>query len=250
MKVIPNAMAVAACVLCCVTHLAQADFAAGWNAQRKRDFVTARGEFTAAANAGDARAATAMAELHSRGQGGPVDDAAELSWRERAAELGDSGAQYALGLRYLSAVPADSAHAWQWLTRAAEQGHPNAQLALGRALLESGTGRDAEGFGWVKRAADAGLAEARRLAAACYTEGRGVDKDEVQARVMNAAADRQAEDERRHEEAERARLAAEEKAARLQRENQRMHDYYWGYDPWWGWRRGFHSGFMFDYRHH
>jgi TPR repeat protein len=238
---------IALCGSLCSAERAQADFAAGWNAVRKQDFATARAELAAAANAGDARAALALADLYSQGKGGPVDEASAQPWRQRAAELGDSGAQFALGLRYQNAVPPDVAQATLWMGRAAEQRHPNAQFALGRLLLDAG--REVEGFNWLKRAADAGLAEARRAAALCYAEGRGVDKDEVQAQAMNAAADRQVEEERRYEQAELARQAAEEKAARLQREYQRLHDdYYWGYGPWWGWRRGFHSGFMFNYR--
>jgi TPR repeat protein len=225
----------------------QADFASGWAALRQQDFAAARGEFEAAARAGDARAALALADLSAQGKGGPVDAMMALQWRQRAAELGDAGAQYALGLYFQQAVPMEATQAERWFRQAAEGGHPNAQLALGRLLQEQGGGREAEGFGWLKRAAGAGLADAQRAVAVAYAEGRGVENDPARAREMNEAADRQAERERHLQEAERARQAAEQRAARLQRENQRLHDYSWGYDPWWGWHHRFQSGLMFEF---
>jgi len=57
------------------------------------------------------------------------DHAEAARWYRKAAEQGDAGAQYNLGVMYKNGqgVKQDHAEAVRWLRKAAEQGHANAQ---------------------------------------------------------------------------------------------------------------------------
>ena len=77
-----------------------------------------------AAEAGDAEAQVALAELYSAGEGTRADPVAALRWYRAAAEQGDAIAQQNLGdllSRGLGAVR-DLVSAYVWLSLAADQG--------------------------------------------------------------------------------------------------------------------------------
>ena len=57
--------------------------------------------------------------------------AGEFETIKKAAEQGDSEAQYNLGFMYDQSVPEDKAEAVRWYRLAAEQGHVDAQFNLG-----------------------------------------------------------------------------------------------------------------------
>jgi TPR repeat protein len=72
--------------------------------------------------------------MHANGQGMPCDRTQSLAWMQRAADLGDAGAQYRLGITHQRAIrdglPENAAQsriaAYQWLRLAANQGYPEA----------------------------------------------------------------------------------------------------------------------------
>lgn len=67
-------------------------------------------------------------------------------WRRNAAESGDAGAQYSLGIQHLSGdgVEKDTIEAARWILKAAEQGNPEALEHLERLSTEPDKGKDYE----------------------------------------------------------------------------------------------------------
>lgn len=91
-----------------------------------------------------------------------------VQWYRKAAEAGDAGAQYCLGLCYYGAlgVRLNEAEAFKWIRMAAEQGEPDAQKALGDMYMR-GCGvkaNDALALEWYQKAYRNGNGEAGRLA--------------------------------------------------------------------------------------
>ncbi|MCY2935316.1 MAG: tetratricopeptide repeat protein, partial [Planctomycetota bacterium] len=79
-------------------------------------------------------------------------------WYRKAAEQGDSMAQFNLGLMYYNGrgVPQDNTEAAKWYRKAAEQGHANAQCNLG-LMYKNGQGATqdlVESYKFLKLAAD------------------------------------------------------------------------------------------------
>lgn len=105
-------------------HGAMADFAAGAQAYDGGDYVSAYAEWHVLAEAGDARAQTAIAGMYRFGEGRPVDLAAAVKWYRRAARRNDAVAQMNLGEMYRRGlgVARDMQRAWMWFAIAAEQG--------------------------------------------------------------------------------------------------------------------------------
>ena len=114
----------------------------------------------------------------------PVDaaqnDAEVVKSYKKAAEQGDSDAQYQLGVMYEMGldIPQHYAEAVKWYRRAAEQGSADAQRSLG-IMYEEGRGVGgppdaAEAVKWYRRAAEQGSADAQRSLGIMYEEGRGV----------------------------------------------------------------------------
>ena len=175
--------------------LAASEFQTGWQAYRSREYATALAALTAAAEAGDARAAQLLADMYASGRGVVVNPGVARQWRQRAAELGDAGAQFTVGMQYLagSGVPRDPNEAAYWLDRSARQNHPNAALELGLLQLE-GQGDPASGIAWIRQAADQGLFEAQQVLAGIYRQGQaGVPKDAAAASNWEAVAKQNAE---------------------------------------------------------
>jgi len=63
------------------------DYSEGWAAYQRQDYTTAIRYLVMAADAGDARAARALADIHERGLGTPVDREQAFRWRRLAEEL-------------------------------------------------------------------------------------------------------------------------------------------------------------------
>jgi TPR repeat protein len=104
-----------------------------------------------------------------------------LGWYGRAAESGDSEAQYYLGMmleRGLRAK-ADPVAALRWYQRAAVQGHAEAAFRLG-SLLELGHGvakNRSQAAAWYQKAAEGGVARAQFNLALMFGRGLGVERD-------------------------------------------------------------------------
>ena len=112
------------------------------------------------------------------------------------AEAGDAKAQYYLGRIYAldwsqSSLngkdvrqPSDRKKSVYWYTKAGEQGEMLAQLELGKLYasnLAGGTDPDGESAKWYRLAADQGDPGAQYTIGSCYERGRGVAKDLTQA---------------------------------------------------------------------
>lgn len=102
----------------------QLGFARGLAAYDGGDYRTAFEEWRALAEAGDAEAQTALADLYMNGQGTPAKPAQAVYWYRRAAEQGDAVAQQNLGDLYGRGrgVGRDLVSAYVWLALAASQG--------------------------------------------------------------------------------------------------------------------------------
>lgn len=107
-----------------------ADFTDGLAAFDGGDYTTAFEEWRTLAEAGDAEAQVALAELYLTGQGVRADTAAGISWYRRAAAAGHPVAQLNLGDFHVrgAGVPRDLTTAYVWLSLAAEQGRAWAEL--------------------------------------------------------------------------------------------------------------------------
>jgi TPR repeat protein len=113
----------------------------GMAALRRLDTATAVSTLRAAAEAGDPRAQTALAELYLTGRGVPLSALVAVRWLRRAVAQDNAKAQTRLGLLLLNGrgVRADSEQAAQFIRLAAMQGHADAQACLG-GLYAMGVG--------------------------------------------------------------------------------------------------------------
>jgi hypothetical protein len=111
----------------------------------------------------------------------------------KAAEQGDSDAEYRLSHMYAQGTEVDSnkQEALMWLERAAKHGDIQAQYEFGNALREGlGVVQDYEGaIKWLQLAAQSGNPEAQYALGQMYRAGMGVDVDNAKAYVwFNLAA--------------------------------------------------------------
>ncbi len=102
----------------------RADFAEGLAAYDAGDFQAALEAWLPLAEAGDAEAQVALAQLHISGLGVTADPATAVRWYRRAAAQGEPVAQLNLGDLYGRGlgVPRDLVQAYLWLSLAANQG--------------------------------------------------------------------------------------------------------------------------------
>jgi len=72
--------------------------------------------------------------MYAEGEGVAQDDTEALEWFRKAAEQGDAGAQFNLGMMYAEGegIEQDNAEAVKWLRKAAEQGDEDALDELKR----------------------------------------------------------------------------------------------------------------------
>ena len=119
------------------------------------------------------------------------------------AKEGDAKAQFNVGLIYAmgKGVNRDRYQAKEWYRKAADQGNSAAQYNLAKLLMEHSENRDSrmvkQAIYWYKKAAEGGEAEALNDLALLYLDGRGVEKNELKAfellkkaaRLGNSAAE-------------------------------------------------------------
>ncbi len=136
---------------------AWAGYDEGLTARQRGDFAGAIKEWTAAAEAGDARAQFGLGAMYRNGEGVPPDPAVAANWYRKAALQGFAQAQYSLGALYQNGVGVakDDAVAASWYSEAARQGHAQAQYSLA-VMYQIGAGVKAdlvEAFAWLSLAA-------------------------------------------------------------------------------------------------
>jgi len=137
---------------------AAAGFEEGVAAVQREQFETARQEFQAAHEAGDARGTFMLGVMREQGWGAPSDEAEAAMWYRRAADAGLSSAQFNLGIlhQFGRGVKQDAAVAAKWFAKAADQGHARAMNNLG-SMYDTGSGvpQDRiEALKWFSLAAD------------------------------------------------------------------------------------------------
>ena len=113
---------------------ASGDFKKGWAAYNSLDYATAKSEWQALADTGDARSAYGMGLLYGNGFGVEMNDELALKYYGIAAEQGHSDAAFNLAVMHQNGwgVPMDENKANEWYLVAAESGNTEAQMALGR----------------------------------------------------------------------------------------------------------------------
>jgi TPR repeat protein len=75
--------------------------------------------------------------MYGEGQGVPRDEAKSRVWMQKAAELGDAGAQYTIGMKHHrasldglpEAAPESRIQAYKWFRLAAAQGYRGSEAA-------------------------------------------------------------------------------------------------------------------------
>jgi Sel1 repeat len=118
-----------------------------------------------------------------------------VKWFRKAAEQGQTDAQYSLGECYYegNGIARDDKEAVKWFRKAAEQGQADAQYSLGECYYEgNGVARDnIEAFKWFRKAAEQGQADAQYYIAECYYYGNVLAKDTEEALKLYRKAAKQ-----------------------------------------------------------
>jgi hypothetical protein len=157
------------------------DVAAGLQAFRKADYLTAYREWSRAAEQGQAEAQYDLGILYLKGLGVAKNPEEAFRWFRLAAEQGQADAQFQAGLMREkgTGVPKDYVQAQVWFARSADRGDSEAEEALAE-LYEQGLGvqKDlARAVYWYQQAAEQGHAEAESRLGLCYAAGKGIKKD-------------------------------------------------------------------------
>ena len=143
-------------------------------------------------------------------------DTAMAVWAP-AAESGDAGSQYGMGLLYSEGivVPMDDIQALKWFGLAAEQDHGEAQYKLG-VMHANGWGvpmSEAEAMKWYTLASENGVTAAQVSLGTMYQNGFSVEQDKIAALMWFSIAVKLGdEDARYHQEYLAERMPAEELA--------------------------------------
>jgi TPR repeat protein len=140
---------------------ALADFAAGQQAMKNGDYVTALREFLPLAKDGNAAAQLYVGFLYENGAGVQRDYKEAAKWYRSTAEQGEADAQVYLGIKYENGedgFPRDYQEAAKWYRLAAEQGDPRGQYFLGYLTLKGlGVAQDyVEAHMWLNLAGASG----------------------------------------------------------------------------------------------
>jgi len=178
-------------VLLCLLAAAppvRADFAAGAAAYEKGDYAAALAEWTAMANAGDARSQLGLGVLCESGRGLPAPDLPQaVAWYRAAAAQGLPAAQNNLALLYAAGrgVPLNPVMAGELWQVAAAAGYPLAQFNLALAYEQGfGVPRDYDSAArWYAEAGNHGSADAAFALSELYRTGRGVPQHDELARL-------------------------------------------------------------------
>ena len=138
--------------------------------------------FSKAAEAGDTKAQYHLGLMHYNGEGVKQDYAQAFSWYQMAAEAGNADAQVNLGYMYDNGdgVTRDCSQALSWYLKAAEAEHVVAQYNLG-VMYDNGVQDQAQALSWYRKAAEGGYAQAQNLLGSMYEHGRGVKRNLTQA---------------------------------------------------------------------
>jgi TPR repeat protein len=142
------------------------------------DSQAAANHFRDAAELGDAGAAYELGLAYIAGDGVPENHELSAQWINRAADLGDPGAQFLVGSSFYGGigVEQDIPRALSFLQRAAVQGHPKAQFLLGQAYVDGvGVPENAEWAArWYGKAARGGDPQAQYALGVMFASGFGV----------------------------------------------------------------------------
>ena len=134
-----------------------------------------------AAEAGNSDAQFNLALCYERGHGVEQDFSKAVYWYQKAAEAGNSDAQFNLALCYERGhgVEQDFSKAVYWYQKAAEAGNSDAQFNLA-LCYDKGEGVEkdsSKAVYWYQKAAKAGNSDAQNNLALCYYSGEGVEQD-------------------------------------------------------------------------
>ncbi len=167
---------------------ARADFATGAAAYDKGDYAAALAEWTAMANAGDARSQLGLGVLYESGRGLPAPDLPQaVTWYRAAAAQGSASAQNNLGLLYATGrgVPLNPVMAGELWHVAAAAGYPLAQFNLALAYDRGfGMPRDYDlAARWYAEAGNRGVGDAAFALSELYRTGRGVPQHDELAKL-------------------------------------------------------------------
>ena len=140
-----------------------------------------RAQIRKAADQGNAGAQYSLGVMYSNGRGVLQDDREAAAWFQKATDQGHASAQWEIGRVHQR--QAHYSQALNWFLKAADQRHPGAQYSIG-VLYSKGHGvpqNDREAAAWFRIAADQGHAEAQYALSRCYEQGRGVKQNPVHA---------------------------------------------------------------------
>jgi TPR repeat protein len=151
----------------------------------KQDYAKAVNWCRKAAEQGDSDAQYSLGYCYENGEGVKPDAGEAAGWYRKAAEQNNSDGQYALGECYYNGVGVkqDYAEAVNWYRKAAEQKHAYAQYNLGYCY-ENGEGvtrNVAEAVSWYRKAAEQDTPDGQYALGECYYKGLGVKQDYVEA---------------------------------------------------------------------
>ena len=147
----------------------------------KRKYTDAFKWYMRAAEQGDSQAQFRVGNMYDFGVGVEKNYKEAVKWYRKSAEQGDAQAQCNLAIMYDSGkgVRPDSIEAFKWYWKAAEQGVSQAQFNLG-AWYERAQDYDMA-FILYKRAAEQGDRQAQYNVGHMYYYGKGVEKNEKEA---------------------------------------------------------------------
>jgi uncharacterized protein YdaT len=141
-----------------------------------------------------------------------------VKWFRLAAEQGDTGGQFNLGVAYENGegVPQDAKKAVKWYRLAAKHGHMDAQFTLGRMYANGeGVPQDAKkAVKWYQLAAEHGHVDALFTLGRMYANGEGVPRDDEEAAKWYRLAAKQDDEEalERHRIAGAAKITSSSRA--------------------------------------
>jgi TPR repeat protein len=151
------------------------DVKAGYEAYNNKKYADALRFFSRAADRGEAGAQFAMGLMLANGLGVDKDYAKALDWFRKAAAQGNSDAQTNIGYLYANGwgVPQDYQKSMEWYRKAADAGDSTAQYNLAMQYLDGdGTPKNpAEAAKWLSKAAAGGDEDAKKVLAEMQQAG-------------------------------------------------------------------------------
>jgi TPR repeat protein len=153
----------------------------GIKAHDEQNYAEAVKWFRKAAEQGQSEAQYNLGWCYYDGLGVEQSYSEAVKWVRKAAEQGHTYAQNSLGFYYHNGLGVEQSYyeATKWFRKAAEQGHANAQCNLG-LCYDSGQGVEqsySEAAKWFRKAAEQGDANAQCNLGVCYEYGQGVEQN-------------------------------------------------------------------------